>query len=196
MNSYIFIGRSGCGKGTQAELLKKYLEEKGRSLLYIETGDEFRHYITGSNYSNQRSNEAYQRDERQPDFLACYMWTKVLSQEFKGSEDVMFDGTPRSLLEAKVLETAIDFFHFDTRFIINLDVSKDWSRERLLARGRSDDATLTKIDKRLAWYEKDALPAVEYFKDSPAFQFCNINGEQTVELVHADIVACIEPHLS
>ncbi len=196
MNSYIFIGRSGCGKGTQADLLKKVLELRGKRVLYIETGDEFRNFITGEQFANKRSKEAYEKDERQPDFLACFMWSKAFIKDFEGKEEVMFDGTPRSLPEAKILETALTFFGFNKKFIIHINVSKDWSQDRLLARGRSDDATIQKINKRLAWYDSDVLPAVEHFKTTPLYSFVSVNGEQTIEKVHEDIVSFVEPLLS
>jgi adenylate kinase len=195
MNSYIFIGRSGCGKGTQADLLKKFLELKGNHVLYIETGDEFRNFITGDKFANRRSKDAYEKDERQPDFLASLMWSNALINDFTGTEDIIFDGTPRSLPEAKTLETALVFFNFNRKFIIHIDVSKDWSQEKLLARGRSDDATIQKINKRLAWYDSDVMPAVEYFKNSPLYSFVSANGEQTVEKVHEDIASLVKEKL-
>ena len=53
--TFIFIGRSGCGKGTQAERLKKYITEhdsEKREIFYFETGGGVRKFIGGSNFSS------------------------------------------------------------------------------------------------------------------------------------------------
>jgi len=195
MNSYIFIGRSGCGKGTQAELLKKYIEGKGDTVLYIETGDKFRSFIKEDTFSSLRSKEIYEKADRQPDFLACLMWTEAMINTFTGKESVIFDGTPRSLPETMVLETALLFYKFEKRFLIYLDVSRQWSEARLTSRGRSDDVSLLKIDKRLNWFESDVLPAIEHFKSSPLYHFGFINGERDIETVHKSVLDFVEPLL-
>lgn len=192
MNAYIFIGRSGCGKGTQAQLLQK--EMKTRDLgdfFYVETGDVFRDFIKGDGLSNVKSRAIYESADRQPDFLACYMWTEYLISHFKKPTHVIFDGTPRSFVEAKVLETALDFYQFDKIFVIYIDVSREWSQEHLLTRGRSDDQTIAKIDKRLNWFDVDVTPALDYFEKSPRYNFCTINGEQSIDSVHADILKMV-----
>lgn len=186
-HAFIFIGRSGCGKGTQADLLKAKLAEKGdMPIFYIETGDMFRNFITGNGLSNTLSREIYEKDVRQPDFLACYMWSTFLVNDLKEPSHVIFDGTPRSILEAKLLETALLFYKFSKIHIIHLNVSRAWSEKHLLSRGRSDDATLAKIDTRLNWFETDVVPAIEYFKNSE-HDYVEIDGEQTIEEVHSSI---------
>ena len=142
-NAFIFIGRSGCGKGTQADLLRKELSKKGfGDTLYVETGSEFREFIKDADYSNVRSNEIYESAERQPDFLACYMWTQFMIRDYKKGMHVIFDGTPRSIAEAMILSTAFSFYGFEKVFVINLNVSRGWSEHHLLSRGRSDDVNM------------------------------------------------------
>jgi adenylate kinase family enzyme len=75
---------------------------------------------------------------------------------------------------------------------VHLNVSRKWSDDRLLARGREDDRTLAKINKRLDWFEKDTMPAIEYFRESRFYKFIEVNGEQPIEKVHADIVSAYE----
>jgi adenylate kinase len=148
----IFIGRSGSGKGTQAELFKDWLHKEDhekKQILYVETGDRFRNFIRGESFSSKLSNEAYEKDLRQPDFLACLMWGNMLLEELGENMHVVFDGAPRSLPEAHLITTAFDFYKRNQTTVIHLDVSREWSEEKLLARGRADDKTLSKIMKRL-----------------------------------------------
>jgi adenylate kinase family enzyme len=191
LHTVIFIGRSGCGKGTQADLLKdrihKFDHEK-RQILYIETGKDFRDFIKENGYSSSLSREIYERDERQPDFLGAYMWSNTLIKELEGDMHLVFDGVGRSKNEAAMLETALKFYKRDNPTVIYMNVSRKWSEERLLARHRADDANLSKIDKRLDWFDRDTLPSIEFFKSNPYFRFIEVNGEQPIEKVQADII--------
>ena len=187
----IFIGRSGCGKGTQAALFKDWLHKEDlekNQILYVETGVKFRHFIEGESFSSHLSKIDYEKDERQPDFLACLMWGNMLVEELGENMHIVFDGAPRSLTEAHLITTAFDFYHRLRPTIIHLDVSRDWSEEKLLARGRSDDKTLAKISRRLNWFDADTSSAIEYFKTTPKYNYIRINGEQSIENVFKDIL--------
>jgi adenylate kinase len=187
----IFIGRSGCGKGTQAGLFKDWLHKQDKDkqqILYVETGVKFRHFIEGDSFSSKLSKYDYETDKRQPDFLACLMWGNMLVEELEENMHLVFDGAPRSLPEAELITTAFEFYKRNKPTIIHLDVSREWSEERLLARGRLDDKTLSKIMKRLNWFDADVSPAIEYFKKTPLYNYIRINGEQPIEKVFKDIL--------
>lgn len=190
--AFIFIGRSGCGKGTQAKLLIDYLkqEETGRDVLYFYTGGAFRELAEGTSLSSRMVKEVTESGGRAPDFLAIWTWSSKLIETLKGGEHLVFDGSPRSLNEAQVLDTALRFYDYQETRVIFLDVSEEWTIERLTARGRVDDE-LSDIKRRLAWYEKDVAPAVEFYKTAPNYRFLRINGEQKIEEVHRDIVSVV-----
>lgn len=192
LQTVIFIGRSGCGKGTQADLLKNrihHFDEEKRQILYVETGECFRQFIRGQSFSSKLSKTAYDNDDRQPDFLACSMWTTMLLRELEENMHIIFDGTPRALPEAEILTSALAFYKREGPTVIYLNVSRGWSEKRLLSRARTDDLNIAKIDKRLDWFDKDVIPAVEYFRKNPYYRFFDINGEQPIERVHAEIIA-------
>src|SRR3989344_3714692 len=163
--TFIFIGRAGGGKGTQAELLQKLVKEKEsqngtqREIFYLETGAYFREFLRGEKYSNKLANEIYKKGERQPDFLAVHIWSHILIGDFKGTEHAFFDGICRSLPEATTFTTALEFYGRKA-IVIYLNVSREWSEERLLLRGRADDKTKEDINKRLNWFDKDSSHAV------------------------------------
>jgi len=188
--TFIFIGRSGCGKGTQAELLQKYLKEKDPEgeIFYLETGEHFREFVAGERYSNQLANKIYKNGDRQPDFLAIWMWSHILLDKLKGNEHLFFDGITRSLPEAMIFTTAMDFYKRDV-IVVYVDVSREWSEQRLMERGRADDKSLEEIKKRLDWFDKDSYPAVEYFTTHRKYNVIKVNGEQTIENVHREIVS-------
>jgi len=188
--TFIFIGRSGCGKGTQAELLKKIILEKNPNseIFYLETGKNFREFVAGESYSSKLANEIYKEGKRQPDFLAVHMWAHILIRDFKGTEHAFFDGITRSLPEAMTFTTALDFYN-RTADVIYINVSRKWSEDRLAARGRDDDKTKEDIDKRLDWFDKDTYPAIEYFQVHSRYRLHEVNGEQSIEDVHTEILS-------
>ena len=189
----VFIGRSGCGKGTQARLISEYLKAEDtekREIFYVETGAQFRKFIQGDSWTSRRSKEIYARNERQPDFLAIWMWSHLFVENLTGEEHLLIDGTPRSLSEANVLNNALGFYNRPAH-IFHLGVSRAWAEHQLLARGRSDDKDMGQITKRLDWFEKDVEPAIEYLKNHTKNNFFDINGEQSIEKVHADIMTAL-----
>ncbi len=195
LHTVIFIGRSGCGKGTQAELLRNRIKEHDvakRQILYIETGDGFREFVRGKSYSSRLSKAIYDRDARQPDFLATLMWGKMLLETLDEDMHLVFDGVARSKPEAHMLSTALWFYEREKPTVIYINVSRKWSEDKLLKRGRADDVNLARIDKRLDWFDKDVIPSIEYFKENPFFNVIEINGEQSVEAVHAEIISKYE----
>lgn len=188
--TFVFMGRSGSGKGTQAKLLEAYIKEKDTEkhpFFYVETGARFRHFILGDRWSNKLAASYYKDGKRQPDFLAIWVWSHVLLENMTGKEHLILDGTPRSLDEAKILDTAMKFFERQKPNIIHINVSRKWSTEKLLARGRMDDKTEDDINKRLDWFDKDVAPAFGFFKGHPEYNYMEINGEQSIEKVQEDI---------
>lgn len=191
LHTFIFIGRSGCGKGTQAGLLKDriaHLDPDKRQILYIETGNYVRDFIRQEHYSSKIARDIYERDDREPDFLGAFLWSKALIDELDENMHLVIDGAPRARDEAQVFTSALEFYKREKPTVIYINVSRKWSENRLLARGRSDDRTLTKIDKRLNWFDKDVVPAIEYLKTNSLFRFIEIDGEQPIKKVHADII--------
>lgn len=187
--SFIFIGRSGCGKGTQVKLLMDALVKKDPKIenLYIQTGQEFRQFIQGDSYSQKKSKEIYDEGGLQPEFLAVKMWVSALVDRYKGNQNLILDGTPRKAHEAGLMHSCFDFYGFDKPWVINIDISYEESKKRLLARKRFDDNE-NDIEKRLAWYETDVVPTLEYYDGNPKYNFLKIPGERPIDEIHADIV--------
>jgi len=187
--TFIFIGRSGSGKGTQARLLQEYIRDidPDSHLLYIETGAKFREFLKEDTYTTKLSQEIYERGDLQPDFLAIRIWSEILRNEFKGDEHLIFDGTPRQIREAHVLESALEFYKRNDIYIVYPNVSREWSEKRLVSRGRKDDQDMNDIKKRLDWYDDKVAPVIEYYRANPRYKFLDIKGEQTIEEVHEEI---------
>lgn len=185
--TFIFFGRSGSGKGTQAKLLKELLEGKDRKVIYLETGEKFRNFIQKDNYTANLTKEVMKDGGLLPPFLPVWIWADSLIEQFSGVEDLILDGLARRASEAPVLDSAISFYKRERPYVISINVSRDWSKERMMSRGRSDD-TEEYIESRLDWYDRDVLPAMEYFRNHSGYHFIDVHGEQSIEKVHEDLV--------
>lgn len=190
--TFIFFGRSGSGKGTQAEMLRKYLEEKkGIEPIYIETGQKFRNFIDQSNYSAQMTKEVLTHGGLMPVFLPIWLWTMDLVNKFDGKRDLILDGLCRRPDEAPVLDSAMKFYKLDKPMVIYIKTSDEWCFARLKARGRGDDSD-EYIKSRLSWFEWNVVPAISYFYDNKDYNFFEIDGERSIEEVHADLIKLVE----
>lgn len=189
---FILIGRSGAGKGTQALLLKKTLEEKGyEKVEHVTTGAGFRAFNEGGSYAAQLSKALTERGGLQPEFLAIWNWSTIFINLLKGGETVILDGAPRKLEEKNSLLSAIQFFGYKKPIVIYLDTPESWALERLKERGREDDLSPESGKTKMNWFEEEVLPVVDAYIHDPSVEFLHINGKQSIEEVHGDILVKI-----
>jgi adenylate kinase family enzyme len=186
---YILIGRSGGGKGTQAALLKNVLEEKGlHNVVHITTGGGFRDFIRSDSYVASLARSVNETGGLQPEFLAVWNWSNIFINLLKGGETVILDGAPRKPFEIGVLHSAITFLGYTEPTVIYLDVTERVSRDHIKTRGRDDDLDETDVSRRMEWFETDVLPTLEVYQHDPRYTVVHINGNQTIEDVHKEIL--------
>ena len=189
--TFIIMGRSGSGKGTQSELLRQYLAEHDskRPMLCIETGADFRQLATKRSLTARKVKSTLETGSLLPYFLAIWNWSDILVKKLTGHEHLVIDGAPRMLPEAEALESAFEFYGRSPVTVFWVDVSVRWATERLTARGRADDLNPADIKNRLDWFDREVLPAINFFKREERYEVIKINGEQSVAEVHEAIVS-------
>jgi adenylate kinase family enzyme len=101
---------------------------------------------------------------------------------------MVLDGLARRPHEAPILDSAIKFYKREKPFVISIEIPREVSAERLRNRKRADDTNLD-IERRLDWYDQNVVPSIQFFKDNPDYNFVSINGERSIEEVHADIIS-------
>jgi adenylate kinase family enzyme len=186
---YIIIGRSGCGKGTQAELLKEKLEKRGaEKVLHVTTGGGFREFIAGDSHAAKLSHELTNTGGLNPEFLAVWNWSNIFINNLSGNETVILDGAPRRMGEVEPLHSAIQFFGYGKPTVIHLNVSETWAMDKLASRGREDDSQKEEQEKKMQWFNEDVLPCLDAYSRDSRYSFIHVNGEQTIEEVHNEIL--------
>ncbi|MFA7193906.1 MAG: nucleoside monophosphate kinase [Candidatus Paceibacterota bacterium] len=190
--AFIFFGASGSGKGTQAKLLKKYLEENdSRKISYIETGNRFRSFAENKNYLPGKITETITSGGLLPVFLSVWNWTNAFFDELEEDTHIVLDGSPRRQLELPVLESALDYLDYQDVHIISLDVPRELLVSRLLERERNDDDT-TQIEKRLDWFMEEVQPMLDYYSENPRYKFHDIDGSKSIEEIQNEILTKIK----
>ncbi len=190
LQTIIFMGRSGCGKGTQVALLKDYINQndsENREIFSLETGAKFREMIEGDSFTSKLAKEIYKNGDLQPAFLAIHIWSHILIESLKENNHIILDGTPRTYPEVVILDSIMGFYGRVKPTVVYINVSRDWSKERLTERARFDD-TKEGVEKRLNWFDNEVVPAMNHLRESEIYNFIEINGEQTIEDVHKELI--------
>ena len=186
--AYIFIGQSGAGKGTQANLLEQKIRAKHSeaSILHLETGAIFRSFITRDSYTAQLTKEMMDAGKLPPSFIGIHVWSHELIEKYSGQSFVFLDGTPRISEEVPVLLSAAKFYGWNLN-VIYIEVGDTWANDRLIGRARADDMDPNDRAERIAWFHANVMPAVVALQNAADVQVLTINGERTIEEIHTEI---------
>lgn len=169
----IFMGVAGSGKSLQGRMLADAL-----SLPWLSTGEFLRMLISGEKRKDMLSGKLL--DDQEIIALVQKIFAVVdTRQEF------ILDGFPRTAQQADWLLNQRQHGQLDITAVIHLTASEDVVRSRLLDRGRQDDHQEA-ISERFNEYAQEILPILEQFKGAGVAVY-DINGEQSVEAVQADI---------
>ncbi len=192
----MFLGPSGCGKGTQVKLLKEYLakQDPDTAIVNLVMGDLFRSmWKDGTGFSADLSREINKKGGLQPSFLQVMLWVDYLVNNIKGDEHIIIDGSPRRVEDAQLMESAFDFYGIDRPALVFINTDIEESKRRILHRahteGRKDDQFISDVEKRMDWYREFVIPAIDYFRNKNKFRFIEVNGNQDIEGVFSELKA-------
>ena len=175
----VFIGKPGCGKGTQAKLLS---EKTGWQI--ISAGKQFRAIAAEDTPVGHKVKVENDAGMLQPHWLAMYLYLKSLFALPEGA-DVIFDGFNRKVLEAELIIDSLKWLGRPFS-IINIAVSDDTVRRRLAGRkdveGRADDSA---VEERLKEYREYTEPALALFREAGVL--IEVDGEKAPEAIAEDI---------
>ena len=160
----VFMGGQGSGKGTFAHLLLQKHNFK-----YIEAGAILR---------TMPSDSIIGQKIARGELLSDAELFPIISQYITGNSDIILDGFPRTIGQAKWL---ID--NFSDKFEIKV-VFLNISEEKMIAHikkriaeggNRADDADENAVHKRIESFKTITMPAIELLKNESRVHFIDIH---------------------
>jgi adenylate kinase len=181
--TFVLVGRSGCGKGTQAQYILKRLEREG--VLHMETGKFLRELLVSGNPTTDRAQQfIMEKGGLFPWWFPMFLWLRELIQHGHADKHIVGDGTPRRVAEAKFLDDVMSWHDRPLPICIYVDVSRGEVMRRLLARGRADDRRDV-IRNRLNYFTREVMPVIHYY--ARRGRMIRVDGSLAPEEVFAQI---------
>jgi adenylate kinase len=178
----ILFGPPGAGKGTQSKYLVKKL-----NCFQISTGDMLRNEIKKDSEIGKKITDNMNEGKFVNDEIVNDLIKEVLFDPQKKNK-LIFDGYPRSLSQAKNLDTLLDSSNQKVDFIFFLNVNKDTIIKRIEKRKvlekRSDDNTNI-ILNRYDTYMETTRPVLDYYSKNP--NFYEIDGTLEIDQITSKI---------
>ena len=157
----VFIGPPGVGKGTQCRRLLAYL-----NVPHLSTGELLREAIRGDTEIGRQSRVYMDQGKLVPDsFVLTLVREKLKHPEF--SRGCLFDGFPRSLVQARALDQLLDERGTPIDVVLELiadeDVLIDRMHKRAVQENRADDNPQT-IAHRMEVFRQQTAPLRDYYR--------------------------------
>lgn len=188
MFNLILFGPPGSGKGTQSnKLVAKY------GLVHLSTGNLLREEIAQKTPLGVEARSFMDKGQLVPDEVVIGMVDSYFDKH-KGSKGFLFDGFPRTVAQAKALDSLLELKKTEIAAVLALEVGEEELVKRLLNRGktsgRSDDTNEEVIRKRFSVYINETTPVAEHYKKAKKFQA--IKGEGSVDEIFQAVSDAID----
>ncbi len=184
----LLFGAPGAGKGTQGKILGTIPH-----FYHCACGDVFRN-LTIDNELGRTFLEYSSRGELVPDEPTVRLWREnIVSHKQSGRFDptrdiLLLDGIPRNPNQAEMLNDTLDvkaIFYFTCP---DMEKLVERLQRRALRDNRLDDANLEVIRTRLATYESDTKPVLDFYGPQLVH---TIDATQSPVIVLQDILRII-----
>jgi adenylate kinase len=191
MINIALFGPPGAGKGTQSDaLIQRY------NLFYISTGDLLRKELAARTELGRAAESIIASGGLVSDEIIVQIIEKTITENPQ-ARGFLFDGFPRTYIQAYILEGLMLKLNTSLTVLIDLQVPEEVSVRRLVERGkvsgRSDDNEAV-IRNRLREYNDKTLPVLRFYKDKGLHR--EVDATASIEAVQQSIEAIVQEELS
>lgn len=213
MHNLLFIGPPGAGKGTQAKLIADRL-----SLVHLATGDLLRDALKRETPLGLEAQGYMDAGNLVPDELVLSIVDAYLAEQ-AGERGVLFDGFPRTLVQAQGLDQRLEARGRQLDKVIYFELGDDPIVARIVGRrtcpgcgapyhvefnppkaeGICDvcgtglqqrpDDNEAKVRTRLGAYHADTAPLLDYYRGKGLLE--SLDASQPIEAVSAALDALV-----
>lgn len=183
--AFIILGAPGSGKGTQGKIMGSIPR-----FFHCACGDVFRSLDTRTALGKQFVDYS-SRGELVPDELTIELWKAQIdnlvdTHIYKPDIDfLVLDGIPRNVRQAEILTQYVEVHQVFHLSCPNRNELARRMRKRALKDNRIDDASDKVIDQRIATYEAETKPILEFYPDD---RVTTIDATQPPVKVVADMI--------
>jgi adenylate kinase len=190
MLNIILFGPPGSGKGTQSlNIINRY------NLVHLSTGDIMREEMSRNSPLGQTFKKYIDKGRLVPDKIVMDMLYDRGASTI-GTDGMIFDGFPRTIVQAKKLDILLAKNDNAVDFVISIEVTEDEILKRLLGRGQDSGRTDDKheiIKQRIEVYKDQTFPLIDYYRKQG--KFVSISGMFPVAEVFKAICEKIDKYL-
>lgn len=190
MKKIVLLGPPGCGKGTQSKLLVE-----NNNFIQLSTGDLLREETSDINSSlGQKVKILMEKGELVPDNIVIDIIVSKV-EEYK-NRNLIFDGFPRNINQAEVLDNALKKKSISLDNVILFEIEFDVLKERISKRieesankeQRKDD-NIEVLLNRIEVFKSSTLPIVDYYKKKEILS--KVDGMLEIDKVNSEILKII-----
>lgn len=178
----LFMGPPGAGKGTQAKIICD-----DYNIPQISTGEILRAAVKNGTELGRQAQEFMNAGKLVPDEVVIGIVRERI-KEPDASKGYILDGFPRTIEQARALDSMLEEMGQQLDVALNLDVPDEELIKRLLDRAQKDgrkDDTEPVIKNRLKVYNDQTHPLIEYYSKNGLLR--SINGLGSMEEITARI---------
>ncbi len=186
----VVLGRSGSGKGTQADFIVRRLQKEG--VRHFETGRFLRELMKKKNLTTEIGRGVMSAGRLFPAWFAAYTWLREIIEKGHADKHLIYDGAPRLRWEAELIDAVMRWHNRPLSICLFIDIGEREATKRLLRRGRRDDDRAA-IRNRLKFFIKYVSKSIRYYKEHG--RLISINGEQSPENVWREIDSKLKKRL-
>ncbi len=192
MIHFVLFGPPGAGKGTQAKkLVEKY------NLIHLSTGDMLRSEIKNHSKLGVEAKRFIDKGELVPDIVVVEIISDIL-EHHRRSRGVIFDGFPRTLIQADALDKLLEIRDEQLAATVGLEISFEETIKRLAERAklenRADDQNIAVVTNRLKVYEAETFPLIDFYKAQN--KYFPIQGQGSIDEIFTELCKTFDKHLS